>query len=287
MRIIDTHCHLYFPDLWKERKKIFAENTQAGVKHAIQIGCDEISIVAMMEMIKEFPTYHAVLGVHPCDSDRFGKKNNYHHGTPWENYVPKCSTAEIFFDWIDEVCEKNSAKIMGFGETGFDLYHRHTPELLKTQKKCFDAHLRLAKKWKKPVVIHLREAAKNFIDYWEAKNRPEIPGVVHCFSEGVEEAKIYTERFGFHLGIGGTSTYPSAEKIRQAIRETNIRWIVTETDAPFLVPHKKRKVGEKKNKPAFLPEVVECIAEIKNLPVEETAEILYENGLRLFGLGPN
>ncbi len=103
------------------------------------------------------------------------------------------------------------------------------------------------------------------------------------FPAGPEYAEFFTKKYGFFIGIGGTATYPKADNIREAIASTPIEFIVTETDSPFLVPQSLRKTV-KRNDASFLPEVVELIADIKKLPIEEVAEILFENAKRLYQL---
>ena len=108
-----------------------------------------------------------------------------------------------------------------------------------------------------------------------------LRGVIHCFCEDKNFAQEVITQYGFFLGIGGIATYPKSTEIRAAIKATPLKFLVTETDAPFLVPQKHRS-NHKINEPAFLTEVVEMIAQIKGKKKDEVAGILFENAKRLF-----
>jgi TatD DNase family protein len=111
-----------------------------------------------------------------------------------------------------------------------------------------------------------------------------VPAVVHCFSEDAHFAQIMTEEYGFFLGIGGVATYPKSENVREAIRKTPLEFLLTETDAPFLVPQKMRKQGEKRNDASNLPEVVQLISELKGMDEVECGNILFANAKRFYGV---
>ncbi len=120
------------------------------------------------------------------------------------------------------------------------------------------------------------------VDFFEKNiSNSGVRGVIHCFCEDTDYAEIMTQKHGFFLGIGGVATYPNAQKTRDAIVETPIEFIVTETDSPFLTPQSFRK-DHKRNESSFLPEVVHLIADLKKMPVNQTAEVLFENAKRLF-----
>jgi TatD DNase family protein len=285
MKIIDTHTHMYFGTFEEDRDDVMKACADAGVVEMIHIGCDEMSCLAAIECARKYGQ-KVVLGLHPCDVDKIGTKMEYHRYAGMEAYELVCKTPEDFFAWVEDLYLKNKDIVVGWGETGFDLYHRNTPELHDLQKKCTLEHLRLAQKYDLPVVFHVRDAMAELfatLDEWYAKNGA-VRGVVHSFSEDLDAAQQIVEKYGLHIGVGGLATYKTAEKTREAIASVPMEMLLTETDAPFLAPKKAKKSGVRRNSPQFLAEVVEMIAETKQMDTEECGEALVENARELFGL---
>lgn len=292
MRIADTHTHLYFTSFDRDRDKVVEQNKNAGVQLEVQIGVDEVTSIAALELAKKNNHMYATLGVHPCDVETCFNPNPDYIPDGFKDYTLQAKNFDELFIFFEKLTTENPEKVVGFGETGFDLYHKNTSELFELQKEIFLRHVELAKKFQKPVVIHGRNSTQEMMDFLSEELDPgvgaslapgsgPIKGVIHCFSEGVEYAKFMTEKYGFFLGIGGVATYPHSQRVRYAIEETPIEFLITETDSPFLTPQGEKDI-HKRNQSAFLPEVVELIAKIKNMPVDECAEILFENAKRLF-----
>ena len=284
MNIADTHTHLYFSAFDGEQKEVIENCRNAGVKLQVQIGCDEVSSLAALKLANENDDFYATLGIHPCDVKVCFDEGKLHRALGFENYQLKAKDFDELFTLFEKLVEENPKKIVGFGETGFDLYHENSEEIFKIQTEVFQKHVDLAKKYDKPLVIHGRNSVQPMIDFFQKNVKPgDVRGVIHCFSEGPEYAKFFTEEYRFFIGIGGVATYPKAENVREAIRETPIEYLVTETDSPFLVPQSNRKTI-KRNDASLLPEVIELIADIKKMPVDETADILFANAKRLFSV---
>ncbi len=285
--IIDTHTHCYFPAIEKDQAAIFRKCEEAGVKIQVQIGCDEISSLAALSLAQKFKGHYATLGLHPCDVKNVGIKNEeYHRYKGFEAYDLKATNFEQLFALFTDIYEKNKDHIVGFGETGFDLFHENSEEILALQKTAFRQHLNLCETYQKPIIIHTREAREVTLNFLEKEmpNRKNIRGVIHCFSEDAGFAEIVTKQYGFFLGIGGVLTYNKTEAIREAVKKTPIEYLVTETDSPFLVPRKAKNKKQRINYPGLLPEVIELIADIKNIDPDTCGHILFENGKRLFNL---
>ena len=165
------------------------------------------------------------------------------------------------------------------------------------QIACFKKQIALALEYDKPVVIHSREAAADTLEVvsgmygagspWEMKygRTPagEIPrkGVMHCYSYSPEQARIYTEKLGFFLGIGGVVTFKNGKKLKEVVRETPLDYLLLETDSPYLAPVPFRG---KRNSSLYLPYVVREIAEIKSIAPEEVERVTERNARYLFGL---
>jgi TatD DNase family protein len=286
-RIIDTHTHSYFPAIAADQESIFADCDRAGVEYQIQIGCDEISSLAALDLAKKHKPSRATLGLHPCDVKNVGVKNpEYHRYAGVEGYQMRAKNFDQLFDLFAEIFERNSELVVGFGETGFDLYHEDSPEIFALQSESFIRHIDLCQCYDRPLIVHTRNARYQTLSAFEKEIRGKnIRGVIHCFSEDLEFAQIMTQEYGFFLGIGGVLTYNRTEKIREAVLNTPIEYLVTETDSPFLVPRKAKNKGARINHPGRIPEIIELIAEIKGMKTVACAEILWENGLRLFSLG--
>lgn len=285
--IIDTHTHSYFPAMEKDFDSILKKDKDAGVAIQVQIGCDEISSLAALKLAEKNKGFYATLGLHPCDVKNIGIRDPKHHRySGFDDYKLTASNFDELFDFFSATFEKNPENIVGFGETGFDLYHENSQEILERQRESFIRHLDLCLKYDRPIIIHTRNAHKVTLEVLETEfpKRKDIRGVVHCFCEDANFAKIATEQYGLFLGIGGVITYNNTKKIREAVIQTPIEYIVTETDSPFLTPRKAKNRKHKINQPGLLPEVVELIAELKGIDVEECGKILFANGKRLFNL---
>lgn len=281
--IADTHAHLYFTAFDADRDQAASRAREAGVTLQIQIGCDEISTLAALELAKQYEGHYATVGLHPCDIP-LTKDSPSHRYSGWEDYTPQCRTQDELISFFETLIQQNPEHIVGVGETGFDFHHNDSPELRALQEASFTAHTELAQKYDKTLVVHTRNAATETADFCArtpAIKERKLRGVIHCFSEGVDFARRMTREYGFYLGLGGIITYPKSEEVRQAIADTPIEYLVTETDAPFLTPQSFRKT-HKRNESAFLPEVIHTIAQLKKRPVEEVANTLYENAKRLF-----
>lgn len=266
MIIFDTHTHDYFDSFDKDREQMLKDNFENGVKGKVQIGCDKKSSIHALELAKKYNNCWSTVGIHPCHViDEFDDlKNN--------------------FEYFQSILNSNKDKVIGVGETGFDCFHKNNPEIQEKQKISFKKHLEFAKKNNLPVIIHTRNAQKITIDAMQEYKEIIGNGVIHCFSENLEFANIMTKEFGYFLGIGGTSTYKNSVNIREAIKNTPIKFLVTETDSPFLAPQSMRG---KRNNSLNINEIIKLIAELKNIDIKECAKILYENALKLFKMKNN
>lgn len=285
MKIADTHTHLYFQSFDADREEVINQNRKAGVELQIQIGCDEISSLAALDLAKKHEDMKCTIGLHPVDVWAFMNNEEPRRYPGLENYTPQGTTLDLLADWLDTTYTENKDDIVGFGETGIDLYHFNTPELIEQQLYSFKKHIELCKKHNKTLVIHSRNATEETLEFLRKHvKKGEIKGIWHCFSEGPEVAQQILNEFDFYLGFGGVATYSKSKDIREAIAITPLDRIITETDAPFLVPQTKRK-SFKRNESKFLEEVIECIANIKQVPTKETSEILFANAEKVYDLG--
>ena len=168
----------------------------------------------------------------------------------------------------------NNKKIVGIGEIGLDYHLEHNKE---EQKNKFIKQLDLARKYNKTVVIHTRDAIQDTYDI--LKNYKDLKKVIHCYSGSLEMAKEFI-KIGCRLGIGGVLTFKNS-KLKDVVKEIDLKYLLLETDSPFLAPEPLRGT---KNEPYNVIYVAKKIAEIKNISLEEVLDITTLNAKDQFDL---
>ena len=251
--IFETHAHYDDSQFDEDRDQMLEGLPAAGVGKVVDIGSSRVSNDKIIELMDKYEFVYGALGIHPCDSVQL---------------------EEMGIEWLEEACEH--PKCVAIGEIGLDFYW--DKDNCEVQKKWFRRMLNLAREKKLPVVIHSRDAAQDTIDIMKEENAQEIGGVIHCFSYSKEIAKIFVD-MGFYIGVGGVITFTNGKKLKEAVEVIPMDRIVLETDCPYLAPVPFRG---KRNNSAYLTYVIEAIAEIKGLSVEEVEQITYENALRLY-----
>ena len=248
--MIDTHCHLNSNDY---------ENIDEVIKHMdgnimIVSGADMPSNRENLDLVKKHSNIYATIGMHPEEASVYNSNS---------------------LSWLES--HVNDAKVVGIGEIGLDYHYEGYDKEL--QKKMFIEQIELAKKYHKVVVIHSRDAIADTLDIIR-EYLDGYPTVMHCYSGSVEVARILT-KMGVMLGIGGVLTFKNASKLVEVVREIDLKYLLLETDSPYLTPEPFRG---KTNEPYNILYVARKIAEIKNISVEEVLEITTNNAIRLFDL---
>ena len=255
MYFVDTHTHIYDKEFDTDRAEVVQRAVENGVQMLLLPNVDAATIAPMLDTFGQFPDHcRVMMGLQPEEVREDYKK------------VMAC---------IEKELEKNI--YIGVGEIGLDFYWDTTFE--KQQLEVFELQLDWAKQLKLPVSIHARNAFDKMRAVLEKKQDGGLRGVMHCFNGTLDEAKAYLD-LGFHLGLGGVTTYKSCP-VKDFLFELPLERIVLETDAPYLspVPHRG-----KRNEPAFMVDTARRIAEIRQCPLEEIAEVTTENALGLFNL---
>ena len=251
--IIDTHCHLYLDDFDADRPAIIERANAEGVGGFYLPAIDSGVIDGMLQMEKDYPGQcFAMMGLHPCSVK--------------ENFEEELQIVE---EWLTR------RKFSAIGETGLDFYWDKT--FILQQYDAFKRQVNWAKNYKIPVVIHSRQSTQECIDVIKEMHDADLSGIFHCFSGGLEEALQITE-LGFYLGIGGVITYKNAG-LAAVIEKLPLSNIVLETDAPYLTPVPFRG---KRNESAYLKYIVQKIAEVKKISVEEVTAITTLNAQKVF-----
>ena len=255
MYLIDTHTHIYDHQFSLDRKEAMQRAIDAGVKMMLLPNVDASTIAPMLELHEQY---------HDCTRVMMGLQPE-----------------EVKEDYKDvlAIMEKELEKgiYVGVGEIGLDFYWDSTFE--KEQLDAFETQLDWAKQLHLPLSIHCRNAFDKMVKILEHKQDGGLRGIMHCFTGTEEEAKVYLE-LGFHLGLGGVTTYKNCG-VKDYLPNLPLDRIVLETDAPYLAPVPCRG---KRNEPAFLVHTAQRIADILQLPVEELAAVTTANAQSLFGL---
>ncbi|HTH96604.1 MAG TPA: TatD family hydrolase [Stellaceae bacterium] len=253
--LVDSHCHLDYPELAQDRAGVIARARNAGIGSMVTI-CTQLSEFDGVRAIAESdPDIWCTVGTHPHEA---AKKP----GTLVETLV-----AHAAHD-----------KVIAIGECGLDYHYDFSPR--DVQAAVFRTHIEAAKQAKVPVVIHTREADEDTAAILgEACADGNLSGVLHCFTSGHALAMRGIE-LGFYVSFSGIITFKNAEDLRQIVRDVPLDRLLVETDAPFLAPVPKRG---KPNEPAFVVHTAEAVAKIKGISVEELAAVTTANFHRLFG----
>ena len=254
--IFDTHSHYDDEAFDADREELLSSLPKAGVGFVVDVGAGIPSSKRALELANSHSFIFCALGVHP---DEVGDLND-----------ETCR-------WLEDACA-GEEKCVAVGEIGLDYHwdvHSH-----EEQKRWFEWQMELARRIKKPIIIHSRDAAKDTYDVMKACRADEIGGVVHCYSYSAEMAGDFLD-MGFYIGIGGVLTYKNARKLVETAQITPLDRIVLETDCPYLspVPHR----GERNNS-LNIAHVITKLAQIKNLTEEEVRKAAWENAHRLYGL---
>ncbi len=271
--MIDTHTHLDFKEFDLDREETIKRFFGAGGEKMINVGCDLASSIRSVELAGKHKNIFASVGVHPHDAEKMDS---------------------VALEKLEELVVKK--KVIAIGEIGLDYFRNLSPK--EKQIEAFKIQLDLAKKHKKPLIIHCRDAYVEMLEILKAFKGDPVPpnGVMHCFlgSWLIAEELL---KLGFYLGFTGAITYqkksafvsaPVTPKFKlgepeifNVIKNTPLDRILIETDCPYLAPVPHR--GER-NEPSFVKYVAEKIAEIKGVSFKEIEKATSENAGNLFGI---
>jgi TatD DNase family protein len=253
--IVDSHCHLDFEDYAGELSQVIARAQAAGVETLVTIGSgrDMKSARDALALAEQHPFIFATVGVHPHDAAGM---------TP--------------ADWSELAQLARHPRVVGIGETGLDYHYDHSPR--EAQQAAFTRFAAMARDVGKPLVVHVREAHGDCADILRAAGGG--PGVIHCFTGGPDEARLYLA-LGFHLSFSGIITFKNAEPIREAAKLVPPDRLLVETDAPYLAPVPRRG---KRNEPGYIVHTIEMLAQLRGQTAAEVADLTGRNARALFRL---
>jgi len=257
--VVDSHCHLDFPDFESELDAVVERAAAAGVCRMVTI-CTHLSRFEAVRAIAErFDSVYCSVGVHP------------HEAGP-----------EGVADPAVLIERSNHAKVVGIGETGLDYFYDHSPR--EAQRTSFRAHIAAARETGLPLIVHTRDADADTMDILsEETAKGAFPGVIHCFSTGRELAEKAIE-LGFYISLSGIVTFKAADDLRATVSDLPLDRLLVETDAPYLAPMPNRG---KRNEPAFVIHTAARVAEVKGIEADRLGEVTTENFFNLFNKIPN
>ena len=253
--IFDTHAHYDDEDFDADRYELLESMKEHGVGTIVNIGASMRSCKTTLALAEKYPFVYGALGVHPSDCGEMTEED---------------------IRWI----KTNAAneKIVAIGEIGLDYYWDNVER--DVQKKWFVRQLEIAKETGLPVIIHSRDAAQDTLEIMKAEHKDTTGGVIHCFSYGVEMAREYLN-MDYFIGVGGVLTFKNGKKLKEVVEYAPMVKLVLETVCPYLAPVPYRG---KRNSSLYLTHVVEEMAAIKGMSVEDVIRVTAENAKRLYRL---
>lgn len=253
MILTDTHTHLYLEQFDEDRRQVVERAIEDGVKYMLLPNIDSKTKKPMLDLCRDFPeNIFPMMGLHPTDV-----KENYR--------------GEL--DMVRSELEKGT--YYAIGETGIDLYWDKT--FLKEQQTALLEQVQMAKEFSLPIVLHVRESFDEVFEVIGDMNDDRLSGVFHCFTGTLEQAETIMN-WGFKMGIGGVLTYKNSG-LDKVVKDIPMEHLVLETDSPFLAPKPFRG---KRNESSFIKYVAAKLAEVKEMAVEDVAEISTRNAVELF-----
>jgi TatD DNase family protein len=251
--LVDSHCHLDFPELQADLAGVLSRMHDNGVTHALTISTTLETFPAVREVARSQANIWCSAGVHP-DERRDGR--------------------EVTVDELVRMAD--DPKVVAIGETGLD-YFRVEGDT-EWQRERFRTHIRAARRCGKPLVIHTRSSAEDTLKLMQEEGAGEVGGVMHCFTESWDVAQG-AMALGFHISFSGIVTFKNAKDLKEVARRVPLERMLVETDSPYLapVPHRGQS-----NQPAFVKHVAEEIAALRGIALGDVATATTDNFFRLF-----
>ncbi|MGX1097905.1 TatD family hydrolase [Amorphus sp. MBR-141] len=255
--LIDSHCHLDFPDFADERDAVIARARDAGVRLMVTI-CTRVAMFDQVRAVAEAsPDVYCSVGTHPHNAGEEAE-------------------AAVTTDMLVDLARH--PKVVAIGEAGLDYHYDHAPR--DAQAEGFRRHIRAARRTGLPLVIHARSADDDVAAILATAHAEEgpFPAILHCFSSGRALAMKGLE-LGLYVSFSGILTFKTAEEIRAVARDVPADRLLVETDAPYLapVPHRGRR-----NEPSYVVETARVLAEARGVSADEIARQTSDNFFRLF-----
>jgi TatD DNase family protein len=252
--LVDSHCHLNFPELAAKVDDALALMRENQVTHALCVSVTLEEFPQVRALAERYPHVYGSVGVHPDYPD-----------------VPVVKEEEL-------VTLAKHPKIVAIGETGLDYYR--IKDDCEWQRERFRTHIRAARGCGKPLIIHTRAAAPDTLRIMREEGARDAGGVMHCFTESWDMAQGAMD-LGFYISFSGIITFKNAAALREVAKQVPLERMLIETDSPYLAPVPFRG---KTNEPGLVKYVAEEIARLRGVPVERIAAATSDNFFKLFNI---
>jgi TatD DNase family protein len=256
--LVDSHCHLDFPDFASELDAVIARAQAKDIGRIVTISTRVKRHAEVLAIAERFPDVYCSVGTHP------------HHAKE----EPEIGTVEL-------LARTRHSKVVAIGEAGLDYYYDHSPR--EAQEKSFRAHIAAARETGLPLVIHSRDADAVMAKILtEETGKGAFPAVLHCFTGGRDLAMTAMD-LGLHISFTGILTFKNSQNLRDVAKDLPADRIMVETDAPYLAPGPYRG---KRNEPAYVVETAKVLAQVRGVSDAEIARQTTETFFRLFSKVP-
>lgn len=250
--LVDSHCHLDFPDLANRMPDVLLRMQENQVGLAVCIGVNLENFPQVLALAEQHEQLYATVGVHPEYTD------------------------------VEEPDEERlltlaaHPKVIAIGETGLDYYwQKDQPEW---QRDRFRTHIRAAKRCGKPLVVHTRDSAADTLRVLKEEGADAVGGVMHCFTENWDIARLALD-LGFYLSFSGIVTFKKAIIVKEVAKKCPLDRLLVETDSPYLAPAPYRG---KPNEPAYVRYVAEEVAKLRSISIDQVHQATTDNFFSLF-----
>lgn len=252
--LVDSHCHLDFPQLIADIDGVVARAEAAGVGMMLTISTALSRFDKVLAIAERYDNIYCSVGVHPHEAET----------------EPDTVARQL-------IERARHPKVVGIGETGLDYFYEHSPRDI--QQHVFREHIKAARETGLPLIVHTRDADADMIAILtDEQNKGAFPGLLHCFSSSRAVAEAALEQ-GFYISFSGILTFKNAVAVREVAQIVPLDRLLVETDAPYLAPVPNRG---KRNEPAFVAQTAQTLAELRGLTMAELADITTDNFFRLF-----
>ena len=252
--LVDSHCHLDFPEFAPELDAVVARAVAADVRVCVSIATTLKNFPRVRVIAEQFGNVYCSVGIHPHEAE----------AEPLAGPTPLIELA-------------THPKVVGIGETGLDFYYAHSPR--EVQIANFRAHIEAARQTGLPLIVHTRDAEDDTIAILnEEMGKGAFTGVIHCFT-GTPRLAEAALKLGFFISVSGIATFKKADALRDTLRMVPLERLLVETDAPYLAPLPYRG---KRNEPSFVVHTARALADLKGVSADEVARITTDNFFTLF-----
>jgi TatD DNase family protein len=253
--LVDSHCHLDFPEFDEDRDDVVDRAKTAGIGYMLTICTHMTKFNDVHAVASSYNNMSCTVGVHPHNAGEEGG----------------LASVKVLKEYAQ------MPKVIGIGETGLDYFYEHSPR--EAQQSSFRAHIDASRDTGLPIIVHTREADDDTVSILRDEYKKGLfPGLIHCFSASAELAKAVLE-MGLYISISGIVTFKSAQSLRDTVKDVPLNRILVETDAPYLAPIPMRG---RRNEPAFTSHTAQVVADIKGVTVDQLAQATTDNFFRLF-----